>query len=169
MNRRQFTQTALYTTLSPLLIAAAAPKPLVGMVLKAMRNEFFQQMADGAREHQRQHHEYELLLVGVQEETDVKGQEAIIQQLMAKQVAALIVVPADSIDLLPILIRAAESGMLVINMDNKLDDRSLAAAQLNIPFVGPSNFNDAKSVGAYVVQGLPAGSNIGLIEGRWKP
>ncbi|MGQ5523022.1 substrate-binding domain-containing protein [Chitinimonas sp. PSY-7] len=166
MDRRRFTQVALYTAFSPLIFAAPATKSLVGVVLKSMRNEFFQQMAEGAKTHYLQHsNEYELALSGVQEETDVKGQEAIVQQLIARRASALVVVPADSVDMLPVLITAMNAGVLVINMDNKLDDRALAAAQVNVPFVGPSNYNGAKSVGAYAVQGLPGGSKIGLIEG----
>ncbi|QNM98478.1 substrate-binding domain-containing protein [Chitinimonas koreensis] len=165
MNRRQFGQAALCLALPSLPLAAPA-RPLVGMVLKSMRNEFFVQMADGARAHQRRRQaDYELAVAGVQEETDVKGQETIVQQLLARRAGALVVVPADSVAMLPILIRAVAAGTLVINMDNKLDDRALAAAQLNIPFVGPSNFAGARSVGAQVAQGLPPGSRIGLVEG----
>ncbi|WP_137936136.1 substrate-binding domain-containing protein [Chitinivorax sp. B] len=167
MNRRQFNQWA--SLLLAQLLASpghAAGKPVIGMLLKSMRNEFFKLMADAAQKYYRaKASEFELLLDGVQEETDVKGQEDIIKRWAGRQLDALIVVPADSVTLLPTLLKAIERGCLVINMDNKLDDRALAAAGVNIPFVGPSNFAGAKSVGEYVARQLPAGSFVGLIEG----
>ncbi|MFR9705047.1 substrate-binding domain-containing protein, partial [Aeromonas sanarellii] len=50
-------------------------------------------------------------------------------------------------------------------MDNKLDDRALVLEGVNIPFVGPSNFAGARSVGEQVAKALPPGSKVGLIEG----
>ena len=167
MNRRHFSLLALTT---PLIAAApftwGARKPAVALVLKSMRNQFFLLMADGARHHQAERQaDYTLTVEGVQEETDVKGQEAIIRRLTARGLDALVIVPADSVAMLPILLKTMKAGVLVINLDNKLDDRALATAGVNIPFVGPSNFNGARSVGAYIARSLTPGSKVGLVEG----
>ena len=146
--------------------AQAATPPNVGLVLKSMQNEFFVEMAHGAQEYAAAHpNQLRLQVAGVQKEVDVSGQEAIIKQMIEAKVDALIVVPTDSVAMLPILITAINSGILVINMDNKLDDRALVLEGVNIPFVGPNNFSGARSVGEYVARALPPGSKVGLIEG----
>lgn len=169
MNRRLFAQGLLALTLAALgrsVLAASGKTPRIALVLKSMRNEFFQQMEAGARGHHRARAaNYELFVEGVQEETDVKGQEAIIRRLLAQRLDALLLVPADSAAMLPMVLKAMEEGALVINVDNKLDDRALAQAAVNVPFVGPSNYSGARSVGDYVAKLLPAGSKVGLVEG----
>ena len=145
---------------------APAPAPTVALVVKSIHNEFFQQMLSGAQEYAVKHPgQLHLLLEGVQAEIDVTGQENIIKRLIAQKVDALIVVPTDSVAMLPVLMKALAAGILVINLDNKLDDRALVLEGVNIPFVGPSNFTGARSVGSFVVQALPPGSKVGLIEG----
>lgn len=145
-------------------VAAAAPT--VALVVKSIHNEFFLQMIAGAQEYAASHPaRFHLIIEGVQAEIDVASQEAIIKGLIAKKVDALIVVPTDSVAMLPILMKAVAAGILVINLDNKLDDRALALEGVNVPFVGPSNYAGARSVGEYVVRKLPAGSKVGLIEG----
>ncbi|ENY73731.1 sugar ABC transporter periplasmic ligand binding protein [Aeromonas diversa CDC 2478-85] len=140
--------------------------PSVGMVLKSVRNEFFVEMAKGAEAYAAAHpDDLTLIVEGIQQEVDVTGQEAIIRRMIAQKVNALIVVPTDSVAMLPVLMEAIRAGILVINMDNKLDDRALVLEGVNIPFVGPSNFAGARSVGEQVAKALPPGSKVGLIEG----
>lgn len=101
-------------------------KPTVGMVLKSVRNEFFIEMTKGAEAYAATHPDaLTLQLEGIQQEVDVTGQEAIIRRMIAQQVDALIVTPTDSVAMLPVLMEAIRAGILVINMDNKLDDRAL--------------------------------------------
>ncbi|MCX2865265.1 substrate-binding domain-containing protein [Paucibacter sp. PLA-PC-4] len=136
------------------------------MVLKAMRNEFFALMGEGARAHHaRRQAEYELLVQGIDGETDVAAQERLVVKLIEQRVHALVIVPADSNAMLPVLLKALKAGVLVVNLDNKLDDRALATAGVNIPFVGPSNFQGSRSVGDYVAKQLPRASRVGIIEG----
>jgi ribose transport system substrate-binding protein len=167
MNRRKALAVALaagVAWLSPHGLAAG--RPTFAVVLKATRNPFFVLMAEGARKHAAQHaDDYDFVLEGVEGETDVKGQEAIVRKLIARHIDALLIVPADSAAMLPVVLKAMEAGILVINIDNKFDDRELATAGVNVPFVGPSNFAGARSVGDYVARQMAKGSRVGLIEG----
>ena len=156
----------LWAAVALFAVSEVSAKPTIGMVLKSVRNEFFIEMAKGAQRYGKAHPEaLTLQLEGIQQEVDVSGQEAIIRTMIAQKVDALIVVPTDSVAMLPVLMEAIQAGILVINMDNKLDDRALVLEGVNIPFVGPSNFVGARSVGEYVAKALPAGSKVGLIEG----
>lgn len=156
----------LWAAVALFAVSEVSAKPTIGMVLKSVRNEFFIEMAKGAQRYAKAHPDtLTLQLEGIQQEVDVSGQEAIIRTMIAQKVDALIVVPTDSVAMLPVLMEAIRAGILVINMDNKLDDRALVLEGVNIPFVGPSNFVGARSVGEYVAKALPAGSKVGLIEG----
>lgn len=156
----------LWAAVALFAVSEVSAKPTVGMVLKSVRNEFFIEMAKGAETYATTHPDaLTLQLEGIQQEVDVTGQEAIIRKMIGQKVDALVVVPTDSVAMLPVLMEAIRAGILVINMDNKLDDRALVLEGVNIPFVGPSNFVGARSVGEYVSKKLPAGSKVGLIEG----
>lgn len=156
----------LWAAVTLFAVSEVSAKPTIGMVLKSVRNEFFIEMAKGAESYAKAHQDaLTLQLEGIQQEVDVTGQEAIIRRMIAQKVDALIVVPTDSVAMLPVLMEAIRAGILVINMDNKLDDRALVLEGVNIPFVGPSNFIGARSVGEYVAKALPTGSKVGLIEG----
>jgi ribose transport system substrate-binding protein len=67
--------------------------------------------------------------------------------------------------LLPVVKKAVAAGILVVNIDNKLDDRVLAEAGINVPFVGPSNRQGAFEVGQYLAGKLRSGDKVAIIEG----
>jgi len=146
--------------------AEPAAKPKVALVMKSLANEFFQTMQQGARDHQRQNSDaYELLSNGIKDETDTSGQIRLIEQMLAQRVQALVVAPADSKALVPVLQAAIKKGVLVVNIDNRLDPSVLAAKRLTIPFVGPDNRAGAKLAGDFLAKQLPAGSKVGILEG----
>jgi ribose transport system substrate-binding protein len=80
-------------------------------------------------------------------------------------VQAIVIAPADSKALVTVLKRAKEAGVLVINIDNKLDADTLKQAGLSIPFVGPDNRAGAKAVGEVLAKKLKAGDEVAIIEG----
>ncbi|MFO0905595.1 MAG: sugar ABC transporter substrate-binding protein [Pirellulales bacterium] len=141
-------------------------RPVVALVMKSLANEFFQTMAEGAKRHQAAHgDQYELVVNGIKNETDLGEQVAIVEQMVARNVDAIVIAPADSKALVPALRRAQEAGVLVINIDNKLDDAALADAQLKAPFVGPDNRAGARAVGEALAKRLKAGDKVAILEG----
>jgi ribose transport system substrate-binding protein len=147
--------------------AAETPaKPKVALVMKSLANEFFQTMQEGARAHQReQSARYDLLTNGIKDEIDTSGQIRLIEQMLAQRITALVVAPADSKALVPVLQTAVAKGVLVINIDNRLDPGVLSQKRLNIPFVGPDNRAGAKLAGDYLAKQLKPGSPVGILEG----
>ena len=137
---------------------SVAAKPTVALVMKSLANEFFSRMADGAREHQAAHADrYELIVNGTRNESDLTQQVALIEQMIARRVDVIVLAPADSKALVPAVKRAMDSGIVVINIDNKLDGGLLADASLRVPFVGPDNREGARLVGAHLASTLGAG------------
>lgn len=146
--------------------SAPSGKPRVALVMKSLANEFFQTMAEGAKKHQAAHAgDYELLVNGIKNETDLAEQVGLVDQMVSQGVQAIVIAPADSKALVTVLKRAKEAGVLVINIDNKLDVDTLKQAGLSIPFVGPDNRAGAKAVGEVLAKKLKAGDEVAVIEG----
>lgn len=140
--------------------------PVVALVMKSLANEFFVTMADGAKAHQAAHSdEYQLMVNGIKNEIDLTQQVALIDQMIASGVDAIVIAPADSKAVVPALARASATGIVIVNIDNRLDDKILADYGLDIPFVGPNNFQGALEVGQYLASGLEAGKQVAIIEG----
>lgn len=134
--------------------------------MKSLANEFFQTMQTGARAHQKAHaNSYDLIATGIKDEIDTAGQIRLVEQMLAQRVNVLVIAPADSKALVPVLQTAVSRGVLVINIDNRLDKAALAEKRINVPFVGPDNREGAKLAGDYLVRQLKAGDKVGIIEG----
>jgi ribose transport system substrate-binding protein len=143
-----------------------AEKPTIALIMKSLANEFFVTMADGAREHQAAHaDQYELIVNGIRNEIDLAQQVALIDQMIASRVDAIVVAPADSKAVVPALARASAAGIVIVNIDNRLDGTVLAEYDLAIPFVGPDNFAGAETVGNYLAERLSAGDPVAILEG----
>lgn len=144
----------------------ASGKPKVALVMKSLANEFFQTMAEGAKKHQAAHAaDYDLVVNGIKNETDLAEQVGLVEQMVAQGVQAIVIAPADSKALVTVLKRAKDAGVLVINIDNKLDADTLKQAGLAVPFVGPDNRAGAKAVGEVLAKKLKAGDEVAIIEG----
>jgi ribose transport system substrate-binding protein len=85
--------------------------------------------------------------------------------MIALQVDAIVIAPADSKALVPVLQRAREVGIIVINIDNKLDSDVLSSSGLSIPFVGPDNRAGARNVGEHLASTMQAGDKVAVLEG----
>lgn len=146
--------------------SADSGRPKVALVMKSLANEFFQTMAEGAKKHQAAHaSDYELIVNGIKNETDLAEQVGLVEQMVAQGVQAIVIAPADSKALIPALKRAQTGGVLVINIDNKLDADTLKQAGLTAPFVGPDNRAGAKAVGEVLAKKLKAGDEVAILEG----
>jgi ribose transport system substrate-binding protein len=141
-------------------------RPRIALVMKSLANEFFVTMADGAKQHHAAHAtEYELTVNGIRNETDITQQVALVEQMVAQGVQAIVIAPADSRALVPVLRRAQQQGVVVVNIDNKLDPATLKDASLQIPFVGPDNRAGARAVGEVLARRLGKGDAVAILEG----
>ena len=147
-------------------LAQTAHKPKVALVMKSLANEFFLTMENGAKDYQRHNaSQFDLITNGIKDETDTASQIRIVEQMIVSKVDAIVLAPADSKALVPVVKKAVDAGITVVNIDNKLDDEVLKSKDLNVPFVGPDNRKGAKLVGDYLAKRLKAGDEVGIIEG----
>jgi ribose transport system substrate-binding protein len=144
-------------------------KPRVALVMKSLANEFFSTMAAGAEAHQASlsgHAEdYELIVNGIKDERDLARQVSLVEEMVAQEVDAIVIAPADSKALVTVLKRAVDAGIAVVNIDNRLDREVLQAAGLSVPFVGPDNRKGARAVGEVLAAKLESGDPVAILEG----
>jgi ribose transport system substrate-binding protein len=139
---------------------------MVALVMKSLANEFFKTMADGATSHQRDHAtEFDLIVNGIKDELDVARQIDLVEQMIAQKVDAIVLAPADSRALVPVTRRALEAGIIVVNIDNRLDAAVLRDQGVRVPFVGPDNRKGARLVGEAVAKTLARGDAVAILEG----
>ena len=145
---------------------AADANPKVALIMKSLANEFFVTMAAAAEDHQEQRQdEYELIVNGIKNESDLAQQVALVDQMIGVDVDAIVIAPADSKALVPALARARDNGIHVVNIDNRLDGDVLAEYDLVIPFIGPNNRKGAREAGLFALEQLPEGANVVILEG----
>lgn len=170
------TTSALLVSMSMLLLAGCGErevspeegedKPRIALIMKSLANEFFVRMADGTRQHHAENsNQYDLIINGIKNESDLTQQVTLVEQMIALGVDVIVLAPADSKALIPVVKRAIGHGILVINIDNRLDVDLLADAEINVPFVGPDNREGARMVGDYLATTLNAGDEVAIIGG----
>jgi ribose transport system substrate-binding protein len=144
----------------------ASSKPRVALVMKSLANEFFKTMEEGAQAHHKEHsQDYDLIAAGIKDEQDVAKQMELVELMIAQGVNAIVIAPADSKALVPVCKKAMDSGIIVVNIDNKFDIAVLAEKNVKIPFVGPDNRKGAKLAGDYLATKLKQGDKVVVIEG----
>jgi ribose transport system substrate-binding protein len=147
-------------------LAQSAPKPKVALVMKSLANEFFLTMENGAKAHQKAHAaQYDLIANGIKDEQDTSNQIKIVEQMIVSKVNGMVIAPADSKALVPVIKKAIDAGIIVVNIDNKLDDDALKEKGIVVPFVSPDNRKGAKLVGDYLARQLKSGDKVAIIEG----
>ena len=145
---------------------AADTLPKVALIMKSLANEFFVNMQRAAEAHQAERTGmYTLVANGIKNESDLAQQVALVDQMIARGVDAIVIAPADSRALVPALVRAMQSGIHVVNIDNRLATEVLAEYNANIPYIGPSNRQGARLVAEYVLAQHEAGSEVFILEG----
>ena len=145
---------------------SAPGKPRIALIMKSLANEFFLTMEEGAKAHNAAHPDaYDLFADGIKDELDVNRQIQLVEQMMAREVNAIVIAPADSKALVSACHRAMEAGIVVVNIDNKFDEEVLAERGIHIPFVGPNNRKGAYLAAAYLAARLTKDDPVAIIEG----
>jgi ribose transport system substrate-binding protein len=168
--RRVIVATATLLACSALpmtsVMAQTPHKPKVALVMKSLANEFFLTMETGAKDYQAHNPgKFSLVTNGIKNETDTAAQIQIVEQMIVSKADAIVLAPADSKALVPVVKKAVDAGIIVVNIDNRLDPDVLKSKNLNVPFVGPDNAKGAEKVGDYLARKLKAGDEVGIVEG----
>lgn len=123
----------------------------VALVMKTLTNPFFVNMERGAR---RAAAEFgiDLMVKTAAEETSIEQQVGIVEDLVRQEVDAIVIAPGDSVELVPVLKTASDAGIVVINIDNRLDPEFSASAGLvGVPFISVDNRAGARNSADHIV------------------
>jgi ribose transport system substrate-binding protein len=134
---------AVSTVVKSATPTAAAPAPAakqkIGLVMKTLTNPFFIEMEKGGRRAEKELG-IELQVKTAAQETSIEQQIQIVEDLIAAKVGAIVIAPGDSQRLVPALKKAVESGIKVVNIDNRLDPATVSQAGMApIPFISVDN------------------------------
>ena len=177
-SRRDFLRFGAFTTVGLLAgcgttsattpVSTATPtKPKIGLVMKSLSNEFFQQMQPGAEEYARQNAtRFDFTATGINDERDFATQIASFERLVNEQYNVIVLAPADSIALVAPVAKAVKAGIVVINIDVALDEATKKAAGIDLAFFGPDNRAGAKMSGEVLAKALGAGGKVAVLEGN---
>src|ERR1035437_557061 len=140
-------------------------KPVIGLVMKSLNAEFFQEMKKGAWQFAQNQNSFELKTVGTSNQTEIILQIQLIESLIDQKADALVIVPIDSKALVPVVVKAIKAGIKVINIDIKLDEKLLQQKGIKLTYVGPDNEVAAELVGDFLGNKLKKNAKVILIEG----
>ncbi|WP_428263000.1 substrate-binding domain-containing protein [Haliangium sp.] len=148
----------------------ATPPQTVALVVKTRTNPFFEAMERGARE-AADARSLEFVIKAATRESAAEQQRVIVDQLIDDDVAAIVIAPLDTAALLPALAHAQRAGIVLINVDDRLDAALLHDAGVApIPFVGVDNVEGAYRGATYLAANHPsrrrrARTKAAIIEG----
>ncbi|RED49052.1 sugar ABC transporter substrate-binding protein [Aestuariispira insulae] len=166
----KFTKFVTAAAVSLMMAAGGASadekKPVVGLVMKSLANEFFKDMLEGAKEHEAKRGDYVLKAVGMKNESDIESQINAVENFITQGVDAIVIAPADSRAMVPPLKRAMEAGITVINFDVSLDPKAKEQNGVELAFVGPDNRGGAKLAGEALAAKLGKGAKVVILEGN---
>jgi ribose transport system substrate-binding protein len=157
---------ASVTGVMPDLTEQLGRKPKVGLVMKSLANEFFQQMQAGAEAFAAENTDlFDFKAVGMQNETDFAAQQEAVENFITEQYDVIVIAPADSAAMVNPIVDALNAGVHVINIDVALDQQAMADAGIDLAFFGPDNRAGAKLAGDSLGQALGEGGKVVILEG----
>ena len=140
-------------------------KPIIGLVMKSLEAEFFQEMKKGAVAFAEKQPGFQLVTVGTSTQTEVDLQIELVNKLILDKVDAIVLVPIDSKALVPVAVKAIQAGIKVINIDIRLDEELLQQQGVELTYVGPDNKTASMLVGNVLAGKLRRNAKVILMEG----
>lgn len=137
----------------------------IGLVMKSLQAEFFQNMQQGAETYAARQNRFRLHTAGTKTQTEIEQQIALVDELANHGVDAMVVVPIDSKALVAPVVRAVRKGITVVNIDIRLDEDMLHKEGIDLTYVGPDNYRAAYDAGMEVASHLKRGDKVFQIEG----
>ncbi|MBI3695365.1 MAG: sugar ABC transporter substrate-binding protein [Acidobacteria bacterium] len=137
--------------------APSSGKPRVAVVLKALDSEFWLAVKRGAEEGAAG--KAELGIVAPDREINIDQQVSMIEDQVSRGVAAIVLAPGASAQVIPPLEKAAAKGIPVIIVDTDVDWPK------KITYVGTNNYEGGRLAGQYLVTEISGKAQVALITG----
>jgi ribose transport system substrate-binding protein len=153
-------------TLATLDAVTKASQPYkIVLIVKTRNNPFFKPMIDSFEQTAKDLGAASEVQAPPQE-MDKEKQFALVQTEVSKGVKAICIAPADSKGIVPALKAAQDAGVLVINLDNRVDKETAQGQGLAMGgYVGADNEAGGKLAGQAMLEALQGKGNVGVLEG----
>ena len=159
---------AITTDTAPTAVAPAqtsAPAPRVALIMKTLTNPFFVEMEQGARRAQ-QEAQVDLQVKTATQETSIEQQIQLVEQEIQANAKAIVIAPGDSMRLVPVLKKAQDLGIHIVNIDNRLSAEAMAAIAMQpVPFISVNNEVGAYQSAKFVADQVQQPTEAAIIEG----
>lgn len=144
--------------------AATGP---VGLVVTSIDNPYFVEMTQAAQGAARADPALQLVVQAPERgAVDPERQQQLVEALIAQRASVLLIVPADSRQIVTSIEAANRANIPVVILDNDVD-RDLAnrrGARI-AAFIGSDNVAGGRLAGDFVRQRLPTGGEVAILEG----
>lgn len=137
----------------------------IALVMKTLTNPFFVEMEKGARQAETDFG-IDLVVKTAAQETSIEQQIEIVDELIREMVDAIVIAPGDSLELIPVLKKAQDAGIVVINIDNQLDrEFSKKMGLVDVPFISVNNEQAAYLSAKYISDQITSPTEVAILEG----
>ncbi len=145
---------------------AKSSKPYkLALVVKTRNNPFFDPMIK-AFEAEGKALGATVVVQAPPQEGDTEKQFSMVANVVATGVDAILVAPADSKGIVPALKKAQEKGILVVNLDNRVDTETAGSAGLSLGgYVGADNEAGGKLAAEEMLKALNGTGKVAILEG----
>lgn len=142
-----------------------APRYTIALVMKTLTNPFFVEMEKGARQAE-QELGIDLIVKATAQETSVDQQITIVEEIIRQKVDAILIAPADSVQLIPVIKKAQDAGIVIINIDNQLDPQASEKIGLTgVPFISVDNAQGAYLSAQHIATKVNTPTQAIILEG----
>lgn len=150
---------------APPAAGTGSPRYRIALVMKTLTNPFFIEMERGAREAEAELG-IELIVRTAAQETSIEQQITIVEDLTREGVDAIVIAPGDSLQLIPALKAAQDAGIVVVNIDNRLDPETMRNLGLHdVPFISVDNQQGAFLSANYLASAADGPTQAIILEG----
>lgn len=145
-------------------VAAAGEKKQIAYIVKAMSDQFWIDMQDGA-EKAAEEFNVDMSFQAPEKETDVERQIQMVENAIVSGVDAIILSASDSKALNPVIAEANKANIPVILVNDTIDQEALKLDNGFVEtYVGIDQYQAASLAGSYAAENLPGGKVL-LLEG----
>ncbi len=137
----------------------------VALIMKTLTNPFFVEMEKGARMAQSETG-IDLRVKTATQETSIDQQITLVENQIKANVNAIVIAPGDSHRLIPVLKKAQDAGIKVVNIDNRLNPEAIAASGMKpVPFISIDNDKAAYLSAKFVADQIKQPAEAAIFEG----
>jgi len=139
--------------------------PRVALIMKSLTNPFFMEMEKGAQKAGREAG-IELQVKATTQETAIEQQIQLVEDQIKRKVDAIVIIPDHPQRLAPVLKRAQDAGIALVNIDDRLNPQALADSGIRtIPFISVDNENAAYRSAKFAADQIDQPGEAAIIEG----